>query len=220
MKITTDPVLVFFIIAAAVWIKRSVSALITLFHAPRLSRNVLSGSRAKVSILVPAKNEASNIRACVEGLKALDYPDFEIIVINDNSTDQTEEILLSLGASPASPPSEDPSLTLRYLNSPPAPAGWTGKNHALAAGFPYAKGEWLLFTDADTRHEPESLKASLGLMEKRGALLLTLLPRCLADGFWETVLQPVAMALMGLWFPVERSMIRKVKFILAMASTF
>ncbi len=205
MKITPDPVLIFFLTSAAVWINRSVCALVTLFRAPRLSNGILSGGRNKVSILVPAKNEESNIRMCVEGLLAIDYPDFEILVINDNSTDRTEEILLALGARPAGNPGTDRGASrLSYLNSPPAPAGWTGKNHALAFGAPYAQGEWLLFTDADTRHEPESLRASLGLMEKRGALMLTLLPRCLASGFWEIVLQPVAMALMGLWFPVEK----------------
>lgn len=203
MKFSTDPFAYFFMCVLMVWAYRSVRALETLRKSPRLEAQSSPPGSGKVSILVPAKNEEANIQACVESLLAQDYPDFELIVINDNSTDRTRDILLSLGAKPA-----DQTLPkaqkLRYVDSPPAPAGWTGKNHALACGVPFASGDWLLFTDADTQHKPQALSASLAFMEKRGLVLLTLVPRCLAHGFWEILVQPVAMAMMGLWFPIEK----------------
>ncbi len=203
MIFDTDPISIFFVMALMLWIYRSARAITTLIKAPRLETQIMPPACGKVSILVPAKNEEANIQTCIESLSAQHYPDFEIIAINDNSTDRTRDILLSLGAQPADRPAAK-GQKLRYVDSPPAPAGWTGKNHALACGVPFAEGDWLLFTDADTRHETGALSAALAFMEKRGLIMLTLIPRCLAHGFWEVLVQPVAMALMGYWFPLEK----------------
>lgn len=204
MPIPIDAPSAFFIANLGVWSFRSARALQTLFWAPRLKPPAKIPEAGKVSILVPAKNEEVNIRTCVESLLAQNYADFELIVINDNSTDRTLDILLELGAVPADQPAGK-STRLRYVNSPPAPPGWTGKNHALACGAPFAKGDWLLFTDADTVHEPSCVSAALTLMAEKSVVLLTLLPRCLAHGFWEVLVQPFAMSLMGLWFPVRKA---------------
>lgn len=186
-------VLVFYGITLAVWLRRSVRLLLTLVKVPRLAHDSPPASQSEVplvSVLIPAKNEAKNIAGCLESLKALDYPAFEIITINDNSSDNTAALIQDLGVT--------------CLNAPPTPEGWTGKNGALHAGVQTAKGEWLLFTDADTRHKPKSLAAALAYARSRNLELLSLLPHCLTGGFFEKMIQPPAMAFLGVWFPLEK----------------
>lgn len=192
----------FWVICALVWLLRAGLALRTLKTLPSVkpSPGPEDSLLPLISVVIPAKNEESNIRVCVEGLLKQDYPDYEIIVINDNSRDRTGEILDEMGACRV----DGKPGRLRRLDCPPAPEGWTGKNHALTCGVPFARGEWLLFTDADTRHEPSSLSASHAHMEKAGLDFLTLLPRCLATGFFENLIQPAAMGFIGLWFPMHR----------------
>ncbi|HTL46756.1 MAG TPA: glycosyltransferase [Verrucomicrobiae bacterium] len=197
---------VYFLAVFLVWSARAAHALRMLATAPRVSllKSGASG-RELVTIIVPAKNEEKNIRACIEGLLAQDYPHFEIIVVNDNSTDRTEEILLSLGAAALSGNAPNASTgRLKYLNGKKTPEGWTGKNHALHQAIPHARGAWYLFTDADTRHEPSCLSSALAHALSNGLNLLSLLPRCLAESPWEHLLQPPAMGYLGLWFPLDK----------------
>ena len=98
-----------------------------------------------VSILVPARDEEKNIERCVRSLLAQDYPRFEVIVVDDCSIDATGSILAQIG-------NEDSRL--KVIQGSPLPEGWMGKAHALTQGYSQAKGDWLLFTDADTHHEP------------------------------------------------------------------
>lgn len=174
------------------WIYRALRLLRTLLLGPRLHpfTKQLASDHPFVSVIVPAKNEERNIRSCVQKLLAQDYPHFELIVVNDNSTDQTEALLKALGVD--------------YDNAQPTPDGWTGKNFAIHTGVAKTKGTWLLFTDADTRHEKNSLSTAMDYVHSEGVQLLTLLPRCLTGGFLEDVIQPLAMAMLGLWFPLEK----------------
>lgn len=205
-----QPIFWFYLIALIVWAHRAKRALVTLKNAPVVLPATppfpFGGSPTFVSILVPAKNEESNIIQCVQSLLDQDYPNYEIIVVNDNSTDTTEELLQSLGAlcinEGAS--SDAAQARLRYLNCAPTPTGWTGKNFALHQAVSQARGEWYLFTDADTRHHPISLSASVTHAVSRNLTFLTLLPRCIAESFFEKLIQPAAMGLMGLWFPIEK----------------
>lgn len=197
----------FFLLTLIVWLFRASKALKTYLRAPRvLPRDPSPAGRISVTVIVPAKNEEKNIRRCLEGLLAQDYPHCEIIVINDNSTDRTEAILKEMGAVQIAEGAgkENPGAArLRYLNCPLPPAEWTGKNHALHHGAPHANGDWLLFTDADTRHAPESVSASLAFALENRIELLTLLPRCIAESAAERTIQPAAMAFTGLWFPID-----------------
>lgn len=213
MRLIPDPFFVFFAITAGIWLFRARRALHTLSNAPRIlaSGSIASGPgpEEQVSILIPAKNEEKNIRTCLESLLSQDYGSFEIIVINDNSTDRTEEILQSMNAlhisdSHKKTPGSHPGAKLKYLNCPPTPEGWTGKNFALYQGARLAQGKWYLFTDADTRHHPSSLRQSMGYMRRHDLQLLTLLPRCLTGSMPEDLVQPSAMAFTGLWFPIEK----------------
>ncbi len=173
-----------------------------------------------MSVLIPAKNEEKNIADCVKPFLVQLRDGDEIIVINNCSTDHTEAILKELGAVEIDgnkgvrphfrEKGSDPLF--RYLNTPPTPEGWTGKNFALHLGVQHASGDWFLFTDADTRHEFGSVDASLAFAEENKLDLLPLLPRCLAHGFWENLIQPCAMSYMGLWFPIRKINDPKSKF--------
>lgn len=187
-----NPLLIWLGISLAIalaWVYRTARLLITLKRTHQIKIQK-PASAPSVTIIIPAKNEEKNIRACWESLKNQDYPNFEILVVNDNSSDQTEAILKSLGA--------------HYINCPPAPQGWTGKNHALYYGSREIKSEWILFTDADTRHEPGSLSSAMARAQENKLQFLTLLPHCLTGSLIEDFLEPIAMAFLGLWFPMEK----------------
>lgn len=121
----------------------------------------VDGPAPRVSIIVPARDEARGIGPAVASMLTLDYPDFEVIVIDDRSTDGTARVLDALA---------DPAGRLRRLQVTELPADWLGKNHANAMGAAVATGEWLLFTDADIRFAPLTLSRAL---------------RCALDGPWD-----------------------------------
>jgi chlorobactene glucosyltransferase len=101
-----------------------------------------------VSVLVPARNEETKIGRCIESLLAQDYPNFELIVIDDRSTDSTGEIIARLAE-------RDPRI--KFVKGKDAPSGWIGKCNALAHAVGYASGDWFVFTDADTYHHKNSI---------------------------------------------------------------
>jgi glycosyltransferase involved in cell wall biosynthesis len=103
----------------------------------------------RVSIIVPARNEQAGIEAAVRSLLALDYPDYELVVVNDRSEDGTLEILARL--------QQEAGERLKVVTVQELPAGWLGKTHAMDCAAQAATGEWLLFTDADVVHAPAAL---------------------------------------------------------------
>jgi len=156
--------------------------LVALATTPRLSRpTAVGGTFPKVSIVIPARNEERAIAAAVASQLAQDYPDFEVIVVNDRSTDGTGAILEALARA---------DRRLRVVAGTEPPPGWIGKPHALWLGSRAASGELLLFADADVRYQPTSLREAVALLENRAADLLGILPRLEAEGFWENVLMP------------------------------
>lgn len=152
-----------------------------------------SVSRPEVSVIVPARDEEVSLAACLESLLRQQDVREEIIVVDDGSTDRTREIALSFPG-------------VRVIDPGPLPAGWTGKNHALTAGARHAKGDWLLFTDADTVHLPGSLARALAEAERHGAALLSYSPQQDVQGFWEKAVMPVIFAeLASTYRPAEVS---------------
>jgi chlorobactene glucosyltransferase len=111
-----------------------------------------------LSIVVPARNEERSIERCVRSLLAQELADFEVIVVDDRSTDATPAILARIAA-------EDPRL--RVLGGAALPAGWVGKPWALHQGALVARGAWLLFTDADSYHEPWASRSTLAFAIER-----------------------------------------------------
>ncbi len=144
-----------------------------------------------VSILVPARNEERNIESCVSSLLAQDYPAKEVIVLDDDSSDRTASIVEAMAA-------RDRSLTL--VRGKPLPPGWIGKNYACHQLSQAARGEWLLFTDADTVHSPQSVSASLRAAVEEDLDFLSLIPHIITISFWEKVILPVIpFGLLGFW---------------------
>jgi molybdopterin-guanine dinucleotide biosynthesis protein A len=137
--------------------------------------------RPTVSVIVPARNEEACLGACLESLAAQTQVSFEIIVVDDESTDRTREIAKSFAG-------------VRVVEPAPLPPGWIGKNNALVAGVKEARGDWLLFTDADTVHRAGSLARSLEEAQRQKAALLSYSPEQEVHGFWEKAVMPVIFA--------------------------
>jgi len=135
----------------------------------------------QVSVVIPARNEEASLADCLQSLIAQTGVNFEVIVVNDHSTDCTREIATSF-----------PAVTV--LEAGPLPDGWTGKNNAVTTGARQARGEWLLFTDADTVHLPGSLAAALKEAQENGVDLLSYSPEQIAVTFWEMATLPVVFA--------------------------
>ena len=141
-----------------------------------------------VSVIVPARNEALRIERCVGSILKSDYPDFEVIVVDDRSTDATGAILATRAA-------RDPRL--RVISGAEVPEGWFGKPWACMQGARRARGVILLFTDADTWHGPGLLGRAVGMLRATGADLVTLLQRQEMRTFWERLIQPHVFSLLG-----------------------
>lgn len=133
-----------------------------------------------VSILIPARNESGNILNCVNSCLVQDYPDFEVIVLDDNSEDGTFELISAVRNS-----------KLKLIKGEPLEEGWVGKSFACHQLQKEAKGEYLLFLDADTNLKSEALKSSVEFALKENTGLLSLMPEELAHTFWEKVSIPM-----------------------------
>ena len=128
-----------------------------------------------LSIVIPACNESAHLESALMTLAQQDYPFFEIIVVNDRSTDATGAIIDRLAA-------RQPRLRAVHIKS--LPDGWLGKVHALQRGVEIARGEWLLFTDADIHFAPGTLRHALAFAMAQDADHLTLIPRTPQNGVW------------------------------------
>ena len=164
----------------AFWILAFSRTIVNLLLASRLEAR-MPLRIPRVSVIVPARNEERMIEKAVRAMLAQTYPDLEILVVNDRSTDATGAILAQLAG-------EDARVVV-IDNSDPPP-GWLGKPWALHQGSLRATGELLLFIDADILYTPEAIAAAVAELEERGAPMLTLIPRFEMRGFWEHVVMP------------------------------
>ncbi len=157
----------------------------------------IPGKRApRVSVLIPARNEEADIERCLGSVLALDYEDFEVIVVDDESTDDTARIVMGLAA-------KDPRLCL--VRGRPRPEGWIGKSWAAWQAAAEADGEWLLFTDADVWHEPTSLRRAVAEALRIGSDALSILPRIEVTSFWDRVMMPLFGVLVAIRWRIDRA---------------
>lgn len=144
-----------------------------------------------ISVCIPARNEERNIGRCVEALLAQTYPNFEIIVLDDRSTDSTGEILHDLATK---------TDKVKILNGSNLPSGWAGKPHALIQAAAVARGEWLCFVDADTFVTPDALAAVYAKAAETGADLFTIMTKQIMLTFWERSVLPLVMLALSVGF--------------------
>ena len=153
---------------------------------PHAAEETSPAAAPRVSMIVPARDEERNIEACVTSLLAQDYDNFEVIVVDDGSTDATPTILARLARTP------EGQRRLRVARVEELPPGWAGKPHALHTGTRIASGAWLLFTDADTRHMPTALRSAVTRALSDGADLFSIGTDQELPDFWNRTLMPIA----------------------------
>jgi len=147
-----------------------------------------------ISVLVPARNEEANIGVCLESLRQQDYPNFEILVLDDSSADGTADIVARIAA-------EDSRV--RLLHGQPLPSGWAGKTFACHQLAQEARGSWLLFTDADTVHASSMLRRVLGVALVSQAVLISGFPYQRTTSIWQKMALPIMCYFMLLcWMPL------------------
>lgn len=148
-----------------------------------------------ISVLVPARNEEEDIVPCLESLRKQYYPAYEILVLDDNSTDRTAERVAEIAA-------KDPRVKL--LQGEPLPQGWAGKPYACHQLAAQARGSWLLFTDADTIHAPGMLSSAMAYACEHNLSLVSGLPLQKTASFGQRVAVPamyfVILCCMPLWW--------------------
>ncbi len=148
-----------------------------------VSRSEFDGE--KVSVLIPARNEAGRIAPLLHSLARQNHPNFEVIVLDDHSTDGTRERVEREAAACGL------TARLQIAGGAPLPEGWTGKGWACHQLAGLASGAWLLFTDADTEHEPDALSAAMGLAQVTGAGLLSAWPQQITRTWAEILVVPL-----------------------------
>src|SRR5271168_4592191 len=172
-------------ILALAWFSRIIDAAIGMpsvanITNPEWNRNpVASSGNPLVSIIVPARNEEKDIEQSLTRLLALDYDNYEVIAVNDRSTDRTGEIMEGVVRSPhfSQRTREMGHPVLRVIHHRELPAGWLGKTHAMWTATNEAKGDWLLFTDADVQFKPDSLRRALAYAEAERADHIVVFPQ-------------------------------------------
>jgi glycosyltransferase involved in cell wall biosynthesis len=184
-------------VVLAGWIARAVLIRSAVGAGPPLDHNSYRdlGDVGLVSVIVPAKDEEENIGPALATILAQDYPRLEVIVVDDRSTDRTGQIARDVAA-------RDDRVRVVRVES--LPEGWSGRTHALLTGTLAARGEWLLFVDADCRQAPHGVRAGVGLLAEQGADLLSLWPVLEMDSFCIRAIQPVAGAILATWFRPSR----------------
>lgn len=158
-------------------------AVVNAFTFPRLSRQNPEITPS-VSILIPARNEAQVIGNTINKLLAQTYPNYELIVLDDQSTDGTGEVAYRSGGA---------DVRLSIIRGEPLPPGWLGKNWACHQLTRHARGEIFVFTDADVSWEPEALAALMAAYERLGAPVLTVWPTQTTKTWAERLIVPLIM---------------------------
>lgn len=138
-----------------------------------------------ISVIVPARNEEGKIGRCLESLLDQDYPNFELVVIDDRSTDRTGEIIAAIA---------ERDSRVKFVKGKDAPSGWIGKCNALAHAVGYASGEWFIFTDADTCHHPNSLRDAVSYAMTNKIDMVSFVPMQELGSFPERLIMPCLLS--------------------------
>lgn len=191
--------LVFFALNLLLWLLHVPVVILQYVRVPKLTRSTYptpaAGTAPLVSVVIPARNEEKRIEGCLEAVLASTFPNLEVVVVDDRSSDRTAEIAERIAARDG---------RVRVVRGAECPDGWAGKNHAIVQGVAVARGEWLLMLDADVRVAPECVAQAMGLALEKEADLFTLAMTAVHEGFWERLLQPFLYWLMLAAFPLDQ----------------
>lgn len=146
-----------------------------------------------VSVLIPARDEEANIGACLESLQKQDYPNFEIIVLDDNSADDTAGVVNRLAIK---------DERIKLITGDPLPDDWAGKPFACYQLAKQAGGDWLLFVDADTIHAPHMLRSVMAAALQLKVALLSGFPRQIANSLPQKIVVPIIYFIIMGWAPL------------------
>lgn len=164
-------------ILALAWFSRLLDAALGMSKVADISRPewdrkpATPNGNPRVSIIVPARNEEEHIGPALTTLLKLDYDNYEVIAVNDRSTDRTGEVLNRIASTP------EASGRLKAVHITELPPGWLGKVHAMWSAANQASGDWILFTDADVLFRPDVLTRALAYAEAEAADHVVLFPR-------------------------------------------
>lgn len=198
MTPTQQVVLIAYALILAAWPIRHlvITWIARYFDILRLdSPKLLSSDSPWVTAVIPAKDEEATLAGCLETVCAQSYPNLEILVVDDRSTDATAAIAQEFMARDS---------RVRLVSIQELPANWTGKTHALHVASAEARGDWFWFLDADTRHHPDSLAIMMAYADREGASMASLVPEMRCETFWEKVVQPLAGIVLMRSFPPFR----------------
>ena len=140
----------------------------------------------KVSVILPARNEEKYIEKCLDSLLKQDYSNYEIVAINDSSSDRTGEIIQKYSTK---------NSKIIFINAEAKPEGWTGKNWACYQGYIKSTGQLFLFTDADTTHSSSTISLAVDNLLAKELDALTAIPKILANDFWTKITLPILWTL-------------------------
>jgi glycosyltransferase involved in cell wall biosynthesis len=203
IAIVQNAVLILVGFATCIWVFRHIHMYLVNHTGPFLRRNGCAHELPEtplVSVIIPARNEAENITACLETIFAQDYPNLEVLVVDDRSTDGTGDVINSLCRRRR----EEGLTSCTLIGIEQLPEGWTGKTYALHHVTKQAHGEWLLFIDADTRHDPSNISRVMEAIQKEKLDMMSLIPSLEGGSFWERVMQPILGGALMVRYPIER----------------
>jgi len=182
------------VLLAVVWLSRLLAAGVNMRKIAEIAgpehglpAQEASGRMPRVSIVVPARNEAEHIRAALASLLELDYPDYEVIAVDDRSDDATGEILDGLQQEWRER-GEELHHRLKVLHILELPAGWLGKTHAMWSAGKQATGQWILFTDADVLYRRDALRRAVAYAERQHADHMVLFPTMVMQSVGERMM--------------------------------
>jgi glycosyltransferase involved in cell wall biosynthesis len=165
-------------VVAGAWVILAAQCVLGVRRLPRVSTvtPLADAGLPSVSVLVSARDEAEKMPAALRSMLAVDYPNYEVIAVDDRSGDATPEILREFAAA---------CKHLHVIRVEELPEGWLGKPHGLQTAYETARGDWLLFTDADVHFHPQLVRGAVSLALERGWDHLTIFPMVDMSGFWE-----------------------------------
>ncbi len=201
--IPIDPLMILTLILIGVntlifinWIYFLIAMLRSFNNSPKLNAlNEMKNADHKISIIVPARNEERSLSECLRSLLEQKYSNYEVIVVNDCSTDRTLNLALEISRQ---------NRRLIVINTPPKPPEWVGKNWACYQGYLNSSGDILFFTDADTIHSPFALTSALDLMLKENLDAMSAVPKLVCKNILTKVTLPVLSIFLHSRYSPER----------------